>query len=224
MLRRKYFLPNLMTYMISYWKHILKIAFAACALESCIMTTTVEEINETVERNGSYINSKSNEISKGQFSILLKNNANNTCLQIDSIQICNIHVADSATNTIVKGNKTLHIHSQLEFGELACTSTETLPVQTITPWTPKTLPQNSNNTYGKICGKIYTYLTDGTPVLLTPGPLYFPLQGKITSNTLTTTEFEITDNCPLYYELDGKMEEALKTINFDVTVDDWQEP
>ena len=209
--------------MSSHWKYTLAMSFAACSLASCVMTTTVEEINEAVERNGSCINSKSNEISKGQFSILLKNNANNTCLQIDSIQICNIHVADSATNTIVKGNKTIYINSQIEFGKLACTSTATLPIQIFTPWTPETLPQNSNNTYGKIRGRIYTYLSDGTPIILTEGPLYFPLQGKIISNALTTTEIELADNCPLYYELDGKMEKALNTINFNVTVDDWQE-
>lgn len=210
--------------MSSHWKYTLAMSFAACSLASCVMTTTVEEINEAVERNGSCINSKSNEISKGQFSILLKNNANNTCLQIDSLEICNILQEDTTTNSLVKGKKTIYINSQIEFGKLACTSTATLPIQTFTPWTPETLPQNSNNTYGKICGKIYTYLTDGTPILLTEGPLYFPLQGKITSNTLTTTEFEITDNCPLYYELDGKMEKAINAINFEITVNDWQEP
>ena len=140
--------------MSSHWKYTLAISFAACSLASCIMTTTVEEINEAVERNGSCINSKSNEISKGQFSILLKNNANNTCLQIDSIQICNILLEDSTTNSLVKGNKTIYLNSQIEFGKLSSTTPATLPVQTFTPWTPETLPQNSNNTYGKICGKI----------------------------------------------------------------------
>ena len=150
--------------MSSHWKYTLAMSFAAYSLASCVMTTTVEEINEAVERNGSYINSKSNEISKGQFSILLKNNANNTCLQIDSLEICNILLEDTTTNSLVKGKKTIYINSQIEFGELSSTTPATLPVQTFTPWTPETLPQNSNNTYGKIRGKIYTYLTDGTPI------------------------------------------------------------
>lgn len=212
--------------MTSKWKYIIALLIGACTLESCIMTEIVEEVNEVTEKSGGNLASKANEALKGGFSILLVNAANNTCLEIDSLQLCNILVEDSVTGSITRGMKTLEIASEdtlIEFGRQISTYTEPLPVQIFSPWTPETLPQNSNNTYGKIRGRIYTYLSDGTPILLTEGPLYFPLQEKITSNTLTTTKFEITDNCPLYYELDGKMEKALKTINFNVTVDDWQE-
>ena len=212
--------------MTSKWKYIIALLLAACTLESCIMTEIVEDVNEVTEKSGGNLSSKANEVHKGGFSILLVNAANNTCLEIDSLQICNILVEDYVTGSITRGKKTIEIASEdtlIEFGGQANTSTEHLPVQTFTPWTPETLPQNSNNTYLKIYGKIYTYLADSTPLLLAKGPLYAPLSGKITPNNLSITELEMADNCPLYYETNGKMEKALNTINFEVTVNDWQE-
>ena len=177
-------------------------------------------VNEVVENNTT--NSKSSEYRVGDLELQIYNNVNNIFLQIDSMDICNVLITDSATNTLVKGNKSLQINSQIEFGQHECTSTEILPVQTFTPWSSETLPQNSNNTYGKIHGRIYTFLVDGSSLLLTEGPLYFPITGKITSNALTTIEFELADNCPIYYENNGKIENAIKSINFEVTVQDWE--
>ncbi len=212
-----------MTYnMNSWWKYFLAMLLTAGLLESCIMTT-VEEINTVTEQNGGAPNSKANEVPKGQFSIELINSANNTCLEIDSIKICNILVTDANTDTIAKGNKALSISTFIKYNHRANTSTETLPVQTFTPWTPDTHPQNSNKTYVKIYGRIYTHLADSIPLLLAEGPLYAPLTGKITLNSLSITEFELANNCPLYYETEGKMGKALNTINFEVTVNDWQE-
>ena len=212
--------------MTSKWKYILALILAACTLESCIMTEIVDEVNEVTEKSGGNLASKANKVLKGGFSILLVNAANNTCLEVDSLQICNILVEDSVTGSITRGKKTLEIASEdtlIEFGNQASTSTETIPVQTFTPWTPVTLPQNSNNTYLKIYGKIYTYLADCTLLLLAEGPLYAPLTGKITPDSLTITKFELADNCPLYYETEGQMNKALNAINFEVTVNDWQE-
>ena len=212
--------------MTSKWKYILALILAACTLESCIMTEIVEEVNEVTEKSAGNLASKANEVLKGEFTLLLVNDANNTCLEIDSLQLCNILVKDSVTGSITRGKKTIEITTEgtlIEFGNQASTSTETLPVQTFSPWTPVTLPQNSNNTYLKIYGKIYTYLADCTPLLLAEGPLYAPLTGKITPSSLSITKFELANNCPLYYEANGKMEKALNTINFEVTVNDWQE-
>ena len=95
-------------------------------LTSCIMTTTVQEIEETVTTRQEPYNSKASYLKEGVLAIQIQNNAENTMLQIDSIEICNIQLMDPAgelmhngspacTGSIMFINSTLKIHYGTEY-------------------------------------------------------------------------------------------------------------
>ena len=142
-------------------------------LTSCIMTTTVQEIEETVTLQQEHYTSKATILQEGLLAVQIQNNAENTLLQIDSMEICNIQLMDPAeelmhdgspvhTGSIMLINSTLQIHygtdntycqgsTTSHLGTTTCcqgTSTEVkIPAQTLTPWNPAQLPTRSKNTY-----------------------------------------------------------------------------
>ena len=210
-------------------------------LTSCIMTTTVQEIEETVTTRQEPYNSKASYLKEGVLAIQIQNNAENTMLQIDSMEICNIQLMDPAgelmhngspayTGSIMFINSTLHIHYGADTTYCQGTSTEVkIPAQTLTPWNPAQLPTGSKNTYAKIHGTMYTYIADNTLCPLYTGTMYYPLSGTIPAATtgipaksLTPITITLHPNCPLYAIINSQLEKVLQPITFTVTVEDWE--
>ena len=210
-------------------------------LTSCIMTTTVREIEETVTTQQEPYNSKASYLKEGVLAIQIQNNAENTMLQIDSMEICNIQLMDPAgelmhngspayTGSIMFINSTLQIHYGTDTTCCQGTTTEVkIPAQTLTPWTPAQLPTGSKNTYAKIHGTMYTYIADNTLCPLYTGKMYYPLSGTIPAATtgipaksLTPITITLHPNCPLYAIINGQLEKVLQPITFTVTVEDWE--
>ena len=185
------------------------------------MTTVVNEINETVT-----VKSQSNDNKKGKLTLQISNNASNTTLLIDSIEICNILVTDKTSGTPKKGKATILRSietTQLNFGDKILTPETGLPEQKFTPWSPDTLPQNTNNMYITIHGQLYTYIADNSPFLLYSGKMYCSFTGGIIPQNTINYELKLYDNCPIYYETNGTMEKVLKSISFNITIDEWEE-
>ena len=85
------------------------------------MTTTVQEIEETVTLQQEHYTSKATILQEGLLAVQIQNNAENTLLQIDSMEICNIQLMDSSGNLMHNGspahtgsiifiNNTLQLH------------------------------------------------------------------------------------------------------------------
>lgn len=210
-------------------------------LTSCIMTTTVQEIEETVTTRQEPYNSKASLLKEGLLAIQIQNNAENTMLQIDSMEICNIQLMDPAGELMHNGspansgsimfiNSTLQIHYGTDTTYCQGTSTEVkIPAQTLTPWNPAQLPTGSKNTYAKIHGTMYTYIADNTLFPIYTGTMYYPLSGTILAATtgipaksLTPITITLHPNCPLYAIINSQLEKVLQPITFTVTVEDWE--
>ena len=204
-------------------------AIAACLflMESCIVNTVVEEIETTVKSEG--------PAKTGYITITIQNNASNTCLQIDSVEICNIVLEETSTLQKHRGDITVllsgiqnHTGTTLAEGYSLPEGTSIsskeikLPQQRFSQWNPNTLPHHSNNQYIKIYGRIYTYGCNGTPILLSSGPMYTPLQGEITENETLSTTISLESNCPVYIENNGEMTKVLQEITFNVSIDEWE--
>ena len=193
-------------------------------LQSCMMSTVSEEIEEAV-KNGA--TGKSEDYSKEDycndvFSVQIINSAESTSLQIDSIEICNILVNSPATNTLSNGNLIIHSPSmQINCGTSAIFVAEGLPTQIITPWNPDYPPLMQNNSYVRIYGVLFTYLTGSQMLEHFRGEMYAPLSGRISAEQEDIAKIEISPNCPIYCYTGEKMEKILQEINFDVTVDEW---
>ena len=104
-------------------------------LTSCIMTTTVQEIEETVTLQQEHYTSKATILQEGLLAVQIQNNAKNTLLQIDSMEICNIQLMDPAeelmhggspahTGSIIFINNTLQLHYGTD--TTCCQGTSTL--------------------------------------------------------------------------------------------------
>lgn len=207
-----------------YFRHLITAILGITVLQSCIVTTTVEEINDTVWPDNTSISSKSNDYAEGSLVLKITNNANNTRLIIDSLEIYNIKITKESAKEICTGNKMLLKKGekiQIDFQETASSDTINLPEQKFHPWSPKTLPANSTGTYIKIYGQICTFIGVGEPFTLTEGPLYFPFIGNITPNHTTSAEFQLYVNCPLYCQINDQIELALVPITFDASVEGW---
>ena len=210
-------------------------------LTSCIMTTTVQEIEETVTTRQEPYNSKASYLKEGLLAIQIQNNAENTILQIDSMEICNIQLMDPAgelmhngspacTGSIMFINNTLQFHYGADTTYCQGTSTEIkIPAQTLTPWNPALLPTGSKNTYAKIHGTMYTHIADNTLFPIYTGTMYYPLCGTIPAATtgipaksLTPITITLHPNCPLYAIINSQLEKVLQPITFTVTVEDWE--
>ena len=221
--------------------HIPALLITLTTLTSCIMTTTVQEIEETVTTRQEPYNSKASYLKEGVLAIQIQNNAENTMLQIDSMEICNIQLMDPAgelmhngspacTGSIMLINNTLKFHYRADTTYYQVTSTEVkIPAQTLTPWNPAQLPTGSKNTYAKIHGTMYTYIADNTLFPIYTGTMYYPLCGTIPAATTgipakSPTPITITlhPNCPLYAIINSQLEKVLQPITFTVTVEDWE--
>lgn len=210
--------------MDSHWKNILALIIASLMMVSCITTTVVEEIDGTVESNEA--KSTSNDIRYGKLVLRLYNDANNSSLWIDSIEICNILLEDRTTGGLKLGNITLFKslgNTHLEFGNMMRTTEMHFPEQTFAPWSPYTLPENSDNMYLTIHGQLYACMPGNNLFTIYSGAMYFTFSGSIKAGDTTNIEFELYDNCPLYCKINGKMETVLNSININVTVNDWEE-
>lgn len=189
--------------------YLLTITLTSPILQSCVMTTIKSEIEDTVNTAPGNLKIKSEELKYGYLTLQINNTAENTILQIDSLEICNIQVPDNETGLARKGNIMLD------------STAAKLPVQTFRPWEPNTLPQHSSKMYIKIYGQMLTFLLDGTPLPLYTGPMYLSFNATITENTTTTISLNLYPGCPLYCQINGQMEKVLQPINFDATVNGW---
>ena len=208
-------------------KSLQTIAACLILMESCIVNTVVEEIETTVKSEG--------PAKTGYMTITIQNNASNTCLQIDSVEICNIVLEETSTLQKHRGDITVllsgiqnHTGTTLAEGYSIPEGTSIsskeikLPQQRFSQWNPNTLPHHSNNQYIKIYGRIYTYGCNGTSILLSSGPMYTPLQGEITENETLSTTISLESNCPVYIEDNGEMTKVLQEITFNVSIDEWE--
>lgn len=199
-------------------------------LTSCIMTTVVKEMEDTIMNvEGHYI-SKATTLPMGTLLLEIQNNAENTILQIDSMAICNIQLQDS-TGKLAHNVPLSLINTplQLQYGANTAITSENIPAQTLTPWAPDTLPILSKNTYAKIHGTIYTHITNNTLFTIYTGTMYYPISGTIpTGSTAPTPQHNIPltiniyPNSPLYAILNGIPTKILQPITFTVTITDWQ--
>ena len=208
-------------------KSLQAIAAYLFLMESCIVNTVVEEIETTVKSEG--------PAKTGYITITIQNNASNTCLQIDSVEICNIVLEETSTLQKHRGDITVLLSgiqnhtsttlaegSSLPEGTSISSKEIKLPQQRFSQWNPNTLPHHSNNQYIKIYGRIYTYGCNGTPILLSSGPMYTPLQGEITENETLSITISLESNCPVYIEDNGEMTKVLQEITFNVSIDEWE--
>ena len=187
-----------------------------CTTSSCA-TTSQEEIENTIEKT----NVKSDEIQMGTMALTICNNAENTLLQTDSLELCNILLP-----------YTNHAGEELRYGNITLTPSNTtfspvqLPAQTFTPWSCSTLPgsgsSSGSGSYAIIHGRLYTYNSPGTPFLLAQGPMYTPISATIKANETTPLTITIYPNCPLYVNLNGTLAKVLQPIGFSPHVNDWE--
>ena len=196
-------------------------AIAACLflMESCVVTSVTDEIESTVKSQ--------DPPQMGLMTIKLENKAENTCLQIDSVEICNVVMLSDGSNfQTYRGNVTaIKPASGATLPEGASISSKEikLPQQIFNPWSPNTLPGYSNKQYIKIYGRIYTYGNNSTLILLSNSPMYTPLHGKIAENEALSTAVSLESNCPIYIENNGEMTKMLQEITFNVSINDWEE-
>lgn len=193
-----------------FYKYFISAIFCLSIMESCVMTSVVDNINDVVNDKITG-KSKSEELKEGYLSVKISNIASNTSLQIDSMEVCNILIKDETNGMATRGNVKLN------------NTTVKLLVQELLPWIPNVLPENSTGMYVKIYGKMYTFLADNKPFELCSSPMYFTFNGSVLEGRTTDVEFVVYDNCPLYCEVGGKMLKVLKSISFDVSVEDWVE-
>lgn len=189
--------------------YLLTITLTSTILQSCVMTTVISEIEDTVNSAPGNLKIKSAELKYGSLTLQINNTAENATLQIDSLEIYNILVPDNETGLTKRGNIKLD------------STAAKLPVQTFSPWEPRTLPQHSSKMYIKIYGQMYTFLLDGTPLPLYTGPMYLSFNATITENATTAISLNLYPGCPLYCQINGKMKKVLQPITFSVTVNDW---
>ena len=183
---------------------------------SCIATTTIKEIEQTINTKETF-----QSPNMGYISITLQNNAEGTLLLLDSIELCNIKPANGTATP----NTTITRHQpalELTYSTTSTSAATPLPSQKFIPWTPDNLPEESTTAYIKIHGKLYTFLADGKTMLNCTGPMYTPLQGHINQGKNTNTTIKMYDNCPIYFENNGVMAKALKAIGFDASIVDWE--
>ncbi len=188
----------------------LALSLLATTLQSCIMNTVKNGI-ETAVQDSNAVNIKSQQIHEGYLKLHIHNIAENTLLQIDSMEICNILIKDKTGMEITMGNLALD------------SGTTKLPAQTFTPWNRITLPHNSTGMYITLHGTMSSYLPNGTLFPLYSRQMYLTFPGTISEGQTTEITIQIYDNCPLYCITNGKLTKVLQSISFEVSIDDWEE-
>lgn len=211
-------------------------------MQSCIMTTVMQEIEDTVTSQSKHYITKGENLKEGLLTLQIDNNAENTMLQISSLEICNIQLADSTEDFSHNNSSTytgaitlINSKVQLQYGSGTSTTYYNtplkikIPAQKLTPWNPAELTTMSSYTYAKIHGTMYTYLTNNDLLPLYSGIMYYPISGEIPAITGDNTNISPTPitinlqpNCPLYAIINGIPQKILHPITFTVTVDDWK--
>ena len=171
-------------------------------LQSCIMTTVVQEIEDTVATQQEHYTPKTETIYEGLLTLQIQNNAENTMLQIDSLEICNTH-------TLISTPLQLHYGTDITITNHCSTSIFTPVI--------------------KIHGTLHSYLLNNETYPIYSGTMYYPITGSIPADTANTTPpyptpiaISIHPNCPLYAIINGKKEKVLQPITFTATVVDWE--
>lgn len=194
-------------------------------LGSCA-TSTHADIEEAVSGTREIVESKSDIHNEGYLTLRINNAANNTSLQVDSLEICNILLPAEAGKQPEKGDLMLHRScdsTRYDYGTYMQSGKARMSVQRFNPWPLKKSPEKSGDMYVKIYGKMYTFIAGGTLFPLYEGAMYFTFNGSITEGQTTEISFDIYDNCHLYCEINGEISKVLQSINFDVSVEDWKE-
>lgn len=188
-------------------------------LTSCIMTTTVQEIEETVTTRQEPYNSKASYLKEGVLAIQIQNNAENTLLQIDSMEICNIQLMDPAgelmhngfpayTGSIMLINSTLQIHYGTD--NTYCQGSNTSHLGTTTYFQDTTTCCQGTSTEVKIPAQT---LTPWNPAQLPTGSknTYAKIHGTMYTYIADNTLFPIYTGT-MYYPLCGTIPAATTGI------------
>ena len=194
-------------------------------LQSCVMTSVEDEIDETVQAEQLYTTKAEND-KEGYFALHLRNDADNTVLRIDSVEICNILVDGSGAGDVQRGSIMLYEADGVA-GEVAGGSGITayevkVPVQTLEPWTPGLHPAAGKGAYAGIYGSVCSFLYSNETYVLYEGTMYYPLSGVVTESGISQISIVVNVDCPLYAQLGGRMEKVLVPITFSVFVDPWR--
>lgn len=195
-------------------------------LTSCIMTTTVQEIEETVTLQQEHYTSKATILREGLLAIQIQNNAENTLLQIDSMEICNIQLMDPAgelmhnsspayTGSIMLINSTMQIHYGAD--TTYCQGTSTFHQGTTAYCQDTTTYCQGTSTY---CQGSSTEVKIPAQTLTPWNPAQLPTWSTNTYAKIHGTMYTyIADNtlCPLYtgtmyYPLSGTIPAATTEI------------
>lgn len=193
-------------------------------IQSCIIETITDQIESTIDNGTESLGIKSYN-DAGYLELKIHNIAENTCLLIDSMEICNIMIIDENTGKAVKGNIKVSRNSdtaRIYCGHYIVCNKTTLPVQEFTPWDQYTLPEKSIGMYVKMNGTMYTFLANGEPFPLYEGNMYFTFYARINKGQTTQAGILIYDNCQLYCQIDGKISKVLQSIQFDPSIIDWR--
>ena len=178
---------------------ITLLLIAGILLQSCIMTTVVQEIENTVTSAPEHHTTKGENLKEGHLTLQIQNNAENTMLQIDSLEICNMQVDDSSMSSITL----LKTPMQLKYG-----------TDTSTTYNHATHLIITQNTYAQIHGTLHSYLPNNETYPIYSGTMYYPIS--------VTTTINIHPNCPLYAIINSTPQKILQPITFTATVEDWE--
>ena len=209
-------------------KILFGVVFIISIMVSCIYTTTVKEIEDVVnEHSDNSVETKTdkNDYKFGYIRFSIYHTADNIRLVLDSVDICNVLLLDG--DQVKKGNHLLmrcdpNCNSFEKGSYIRCVDDRML-VQQFDSWSPNELISETNKSYMRIHGKLYTNNGGESEFLLYDGFMYTILQYGIKENILFTVNAVLCDGCPWYIENDGKMKKVLVSINFDVSVGDWDE-
>ena len=202
----------------------LAVAITICItiLQSCIITTVAEEIDKTIMAEEEFHTFQKTKGNGYKVTLKILNNAENTILQIDTLNLCNIMLSDSVSGISCKSHLKINDKTiSVPYGSHTAMSSEIIAIQELVPWEPaEGIPLGSNKSYAKIYGTMFTQ--NCKPDTLYSGIMYYPISGCITGHNSTEIPVNLHPNCPLYGELNGKMEKILQPIAFCITVADWE--
>lgn len=212
-------------------KILFGVVFIISIMVSCIYTTTVKEIEDVVNEHSDNsvetIETKTdkNDYKFGYIRFSIYHTADNIRLVLDSVDICNVLLLDG--DQVKKGNHLLmrcdpNCNSFEKGSNIRCVD-ERMLVQQFDCWLPNELISETDKSYMRIHGKLYINNGDESEFLLYDGSMYTILQYGIKENMLFTVNTVLCDRCPWYIESNGEMEKVLVSINFDVSVDGWDE-
>ena len=192
--------------MASLIKYLLA-AISLTTLESCILSTITEQMETTAE-----IPTTREPSAQGTLTITLTCTAENLTLLPDSLHLCNILTQDPTSGQL--HHTTLSIPTD--------TATLTLPAQNLRPWNETDMPWETSGSYLKICGKLQTTGTNGSPITICTTPLYHPICAAILPDSTTHIPIILTHSSPLYTIVNDSLVLAIQPITFGAYVEPWK--